>query len=223
MGFNTKYKIILLCRRRKITMKKSLIAGAGVAALAMAFAPVTGVFAAAADPSNLVDTLKLTIADSCNWTRTLSSTDSDVTIDPSGGTAASSAASRTVVADQSYTGLAKSTIIAKCNNTKGYKITGTFTDLTGYTDNTKTTALSNAEKIAYGGNASLAAGTWIAKLGTATTGLASGTSGNVASTTASDNMTSGSTYEITYDVQTAAAQAAGYYEGTATYVFTQNS
>lgn len=201
-------------------MKKLAIAGASAA---LAMLPAVGVFAAAANPSNLVDTLKLTIADSCTWTRTLASTDTDVTIDPSGGTAASSAASRTVVADQSYAGFATSTINAKCNNAKGYKITGTFTDLTGYTDNTKTTALSNAEKIAYGGASSLAAGTWIAKLGSATVGLASGTSGNVASTTVSDDMTAGSTYTLTYDIQTAAAQAAGYYEGTATYVFTQNS
>ena len=204
-------------------MKKSLIAGAGALALGMAVIPAAGVFAAAADPSNFVDTLKLTINDSCTWTRTLASTDTNVTIDPSGGTAASSAASRTVTADQTYTGFATSTINAKCNNTKGYKITGTFTDLTGYTDNNKTTALSNAEKISYGGESALAAGTWIAKLGSASVGLASGTSGNVASTTASDDMTAGSTYTLTYDIQTAAAQAAGYYEGTATYVFTQNS
>ena len=202
-------------------MKKAIIAGA--ASIALAVLPAAGVFAAAANPSNLVDTLKLTIADSCTWTRTLASDDSDVTIDPSGGTAASSAANRTVAADQSYVALATSTINAKCNNTKGYKITGTFSALTGYTDNTKATALANNDAISYGGANALAEGTWIAKLGDAEIGLASGTSGNVASTTVSDDMTAGSTYTITYDVQTAADQAAGYYEGTATYVFTQNS
>jgi len=203
-------------------MKKALIAGA--ASVALAAMPVVGVFAAANNPSGLTDTLKLTIEDSCTWTRTLSSTDSDVTIDPSGGTAASSSAARTVVADHEYAALAKSTINAKCNNTKGYKITGTFSDLIGYTDSSATkTALNNNEKITYGGNVALSAGNWIAKLGTATTGLVSGTDGNVASTTASDNMTSGSTYEITYGVYTGTNQAAGYYEGTASYVFTQNN
>ena len=202
-------------------MKKAIIAGAASAVLAAM--PVVGVFAAAENPGDITDTIKLTIADSCTWTRSLASTDNDVTIAPEGGTALSSSASRTVVANQSYVGLAKSTINAKCNNTLGYKITGTFTDLTGYTDSNKGAALSNGEKITYGGANELAAGTWIAKLGTATTGLASGTEGNVASTTVSDNMQTGSTYEITYDVQTAANQAAGYYEGTATYVFVQNS
>ena len=202
-------------------MKKSLIAGAGVAAFAMAAVPFAGVFAAASNPSNLVDTLNVTIEDSCTWTRALTTADQNVTIGT--GTAATATASRTMTADQSIAAFAVSTINAKCNNTKGYKITGTFDDLVGQVSSSDTTKLSNNEKIAYGGAAELASGTWIAKLGSSTTGLASGTSGNVASTTASDNMTSGSEYVITYGVATAAAQPAGYYTGSATYVFAQNS
>ena len=202
-------------------MKKAIIAGAASAVLAAM--PVVGVFAVA-NPSNFVDTLKLTIEDSCTWTRTLAA-GAGGTIDPAGGAAADSAVNRTIVADESYVGLATSTMIAKCNNTKGYKITGTFTDLQGYKDNTKGEAnkLTSNGVITYGGTSALAAGTWIAKLGDATTGLDSGTAGNVASKTVSDDMTAGSTYVVTYDVQTAANQAAGYYEGTATYVFAQNS
>lgn len=200
-------------------MKKALIAGAASAVLAAM--PVVGVFAAASNPSNLVDTLNVTIEDSCTWTRTLSTADTNVTIGTA--TSATATASRTMTADQLIAEFAVSTINAKCNNTKGYKITGTFTDLLGQVSSSDTTALNNGEKISYGGAAALASGTWIAKLGDATTGLASGTSGNVASTTASDDMTAGSTYTITYGVSTAAAQPAGYYTGSATYVFAQNS
>ena len=199
-------------------MKKLAIAGASAA---LAILPAAGVFAAASNPSNLVDTLNVTIEDSCTWTRTLSTSDANVSI--GNATSATATATRTMTADQEIAAFAVSTINAKCNNTKGYKITGTFDDLVGQVSSSDTTALSNGEKISYGGTAALASGTWIAKLGSATTGLASGTSGNVASTTASDDMTAGSTYTITYGVSTAAAQPAGYYTGSATYVFAQNS
>ena len=58
--FNVKYKLILLFRqRRKNNMKKILIAGAGVATLAMAAMPFLGVSA------DVIDTVQITISSSC--------------------------------------------------------------------------------------------------------------------------------------------------------------
>ena len=201
-------------------MKKSIIA-AGASAVALAAMPVVGVFAQASNPTGFVDTLQLTIADSCTWTRTLANSDT-TNYSITTGTGATAIVARAVAtAGATYEGFATSTINAKCNNGTGYKITGTFTDLGGHVSSSNNA--SNNSSIAYGGDSELAAGTWIARLGEATVGLESGTAGNVADKSVADDMGAGSTYVITYDVQTATNQAAGYYEGTATYALSQNS
>ena len=60
--FNTKYKLILLKAEEKNNMKKSIIAGAGVAALGFAALPFAGVFAAS---DQLVDTLDVNVQGGC--------------------------------------------------------------------------------------------------------------------------------------------------------------
>ena len=61
--FNTKYKLILLKAEEKNNMKKSIIAGAGVAALGFAALPFAGVFAATS--SSFTDTLKVGVDGGC--------------------------------------------------------------------------------------------------------------------------------------------------------------
>ncbi len=197
-------------------MKKKMIA-ASVASLALAAMPVVGVFAQAANPSNFVDILQVTIADSCNWTRTMTAGDANTTV--TNADAATATAARTMTAGQSVATFATSAFNAKCNNDAGYTITATMTNLGGYTSNSKGTSIT--DNIAYASDDTLSEGTWVATLSDEESSLDSGVTGNVANTTEGDDMGDGSSYTITYGVQTAANQSAGYYEGTATYVFVQ--
>lgn len=63
-----KIKLISTNVEEKKTMKKSLIAGAGVAALAMAAVPFVGVFATAEVSNTLTDHIKVTVPASCSIT-----------------------------------------------------------------------------------------------------------------------------------------------------------
>lgn len=188
-------------------MKKSIIA-AGAASIALAAMPVVGVFAATDNPSAIEDTINVTIADSCTWSRTLAASDSTVT-------ASGSTLSATMTAPQTIANFGTSTLNVKCNNTKGYAIKATMTGLAGQASSSDAT--SNNDSIDYA--ASLAAGKWTASYNN--TGIASGNS--FVTTSGADDMENGTNYVITYGVQTKANQAAGFYTGTVTYELTQNT
>ena len=186
-------------------MKKLAIAGASAVLAAM---PVVGVFAAAENPANIVDTITVTIEDSCTWSRTLE-----------GGTSVTASGSNltaTKTANQTLSSFGTSTLNAKCNNSKGYTIKATMTALSGKVSSDANAATNN-DSIDYA--TSLAAGKWVASYGG--TGITSGS--NIATTSASDDMVNGTSYAITYGVQTKTNQTAGVYTGTATYELIQNS
>ena len=187
-------------------MKKLLIA-AGAASLALAAMPVVGVFAAS-DPANITDTFKITIADSCTWTRSGAN--------GSGQGAATfndGVYSATLTAGATVPTFGTTTLNVKCNNGTGYTITPTITDLNGYKNSIDRT--TNNDKFEYAN--ALAGGKWTAAYNS--TALVDGTP-FVSAGTGSD-MVDGTNYVITYGVQAATTQNAGYYEGTITYALAQ--
>lgn len=171
-------------------MKKTLIAGA--ASFALAAMPVIGVFAV--DP--VVDTLTVTVAESCTFTHT--SGDGQFT--------------HTMNAGALDTAFGTSSLTASCNNGTGYTIGAVFTSLK------KTTGASSSD-IAYSADTPTAgSGTWTANNGTANIAA---TGGVLASRNAQDPA-GGSTYTVTYAVSTHNDQAQGTYTGTATYTLVKN-
>ncbi len=178
-------------------MKKSIIAGAGVAALAMAALPFAGVFAT--DTLSVKDKLVLTVSSSCTY----DGITPEAATSSNGNEYTASAAPNQLVSFGATSSATSLTV--KCNDADGYSITPTFTGLTGPTT------------ISYDGSADPTAGSesWAAyyskNSGTATIFAASGTA-----ITGSSTMTD--TYTFSYKVGTGADQAAGTYNGTATYV-----
>ena len=167
-------------------MKKTLIAGA--ASLAFAATPVFGVFAT--NPAALTDTLQVTVAVSCTFSRTTGE-----------GTY-----SKTMTANQLDTEFGSSTFTSHCNNGKGYTITPTFNSLT-FSGATSPITYSTTTPTA-------GSGTWTATLGTATTNL---TSGTALATQSSQDPSAGRTYTINYKVGLLNNQPKGTYTGTASY------
>ena len=178
-------------------MKKSLIAGAGVAALAMAALPFAGVFAD--DTLSVKDKLVLTVSSSCTYDgiTPAAATSND-------GNEYTASAAPNQLKDFGATSSATN-LTVKCNAANGYTITPTFTGLTG------------PSTIPYNGSADPTAGseTWAAyyskNSGNATRFAASGTA-------IEGTATMTDTYTFSYKVGTGPDQAAGTYNGTATYV-----
>ena len=171
-------------------MKKTLIAGA--ASFALAAMPVIGVFAV--DP--VVDTLTVTVAESCTFTHT--SGDGQFT--------------HTMNAGALDSAFGTSSFTAQCNNGAGYSIGAAFTSLI------KTGGAAN-RNIAYSETDPTAgSGTWTAFNGTANI-LATG---GVLGQRSTQDPQGGSTYSVTYKVSTFDDQPQGTYTGTATYTLTQN-
>ena len=106
-------------------MKKSLIAGAGVAALAMAAVPFAGVFATDAN-QQATDTIQITVDASCTFTA-----GSGATTYSAEGTNASG-----VVAPQNTSSSSVHNFTVFCNNDSGYTVTAAAEALsaTGITD-----------------------------------------------------------------------------------------
>lgn len=172
-------------------MKKTLIAGA--ASFALAAMPVIGVFAA--DPAPVVDTLTVTVNESC-------------TFELKTGNANITKAMEAGALDASF---GTNTFETKCNNGKGYTIGAVFTNL-AHTGNA-------GEAIAYSTTTPTAgSGTWTANNGV--DNIAN--NGNLASTNTQDPA-AGSTYSVTYKVSLHNDQAQGTYRGTATYTLVQNT
>lgn len=174
-------------------MKKLAIVASSVALAAM---PVVGVFAV--DTLSVKDKLTLTVSSSCTY----DAITPEAATSSEGNPYTASAAPNQMVnfgATSSATSLT-----VKCNDADGYTITPTFTGLTGPTT------------IAYDGSADPTAGSgsWAAyyskNSGAATIFAASGTAVD-GTTTMTD------TYTFSYKVGTGVDQAAGTYNGTATY------
>lgn len=167
-------------------MKKTLIAGA--ASLAFAATPVFGVFAT--NPAALTDTLTVTVAVSCTFTRTTGE-----------GTY-----SKTMVANELDTSFGTSTFTSRCNNGKGYTLTPTFTNLT-YS--------GAASPITYSTTTPTAgSGTWTATKSGASSNL---TSGQAADTQSSQDPAAGRTFTVIYKVGLLNNQPKGTYTGTASW------
>ena len=174
-------------------MKKSIVA-AGAASLVMAAMPVVGVFAAS-DPT-IVDTLNITVADYCIF-KSGSQNDSYSATVAAGALETFSTDSHKMTV--TCTGL--------------YKITPTMTSLTA-------TGLAASTAITYSATAATAGSqTWSAAytLSGDHTGSGAITSGTAINGSATKS-TSGDIYALTYKVGLSAAQPAGTYTGTATYV-----
>lgn len=176
-------------------MKKALIAG--VASLAIAAMPVAGVFAV----TDITDTLSVQVSQTC----ALGS-------DNSGNVAGQAYSAENKTPGQLVDfGTQKTVLDINCNDTKGYKITPTFTGLT---------ANSDADEITYSSTAATAgSGTWSAtyvKNGAGeSTGFTNGTA-----VTGDSTMTD--YYTITYLVGLDANQPAGTYQGSAKYELAVN-
>lgn len=175
-------------------MKKTLIAGA--ASFALAAMPVIGVFAT--DPAAVVDTLTVTVNESCTFAR---------------DTGGSNEFTHAMTAGEYKDDFGSNTFKANCNNGKGYTINAAFTSLTNTADATKS-------PIAYSATTPSAnTGTWTASTGPDSNIPA--TNGTLASRTSQDPA-GGSTYTVTYKVSLHNDQAQGTYTGKATYTLTQN-
>ena len=181
-------------------MKKSILAVAGLAAVAGVVAPVAGAFAV--DTLSVKDLLTVTVQSSCTY-------DSIVPVAATGaGNEYSATLAPNATADLAAT--TATSLKVTCNDPDGYTITPSFT---GLTHQGATTAASH--DIAYDGTAvSAGSQTWNALYSKNSAGAvifaASGTAIEGAST-----MTD--TYSFSYKVGTGVNQAADTYTGTATY------
>lgn len=175
-------------------MKKLAIAGAAVALAAM---PVVGVFAT--DTLSVKDKLVLTVSSSCTY----DGITPEAATSSNGNEYTASAAPNQLVSFGATSSATSLTV--KCNDADGYSITPTFTGLTGpttisYNGSTDPTAGSATWAAYYSKNSDAA--TIFAASGTAITGTSTMTD----------------TYTFSYKVGTGVDQAAGTYNGTATYV-----
>ena len=173
-------------------MKKSIIAGA--ASLALAAMPVVGVFAE--NPADVVDTLTVTVNESCTFEH--KSGDGSYT--------------HAMAANALNAEFGTSTFTSACNNGKGYTIGAVFTSL-AHTGNA-------GEAIAYSATTPTAgSGTWTASVNSSNIAATEGTIAN----TNTQDPAAGSTYTVLYKVSLHDDQAQGTYTGTATYTLTQKS
>ena len=191
-------------------MKKSLIAGAGVAALAMAALPFAGVFAA----NSITDTVIVTISSACNVGSSSSSSGAGTTLGPenvaNGGT------------KEWVAGTDGGTIKVSCNDSTGWNIkaVGVGDDAT---DKTAMNAASTGTDIATGTTFSGATSHWGFKVsGTNTVSPYNGTDYQEIPSTATkvagnSTMVSEGTINTGYKVFVSATQEADTYTGKVQY------
>ncbi len=213
-------------------MKKSLIAGAGVAALGLAVVPFAGVFAATPLTATMTDNLNITVEPTCLFTQSKNAGTTGWEAD--GG----NTYTKTLGINQVIDEVGTTNMRVICNDAKGYTVTATeITDLTG----PETVTAGTYSKIPFA-SAAVAAGTsswsayrsnssidgtsdgksfYIAKTGENNTILSSTKTTN--STIDSDGKVAGDTVDIKYGVGTSASQAAGTYTGHITYTLTATS
>ena len=186
-------------------MKKSLIAGAGVAALAMAAVPFAGVFAV--DDTEVVDTITVTINATCSFDNGQSSS------------AADTAYTATVAngAEAAFNASGAHKFNVTCNNNDGYEVTATPTNLVGETVSTNNIPYTTSY------SASGTAGMWSAAV-TSSDVTGSGLTSPVPAIDAQSHViiteagpTDGSSFTVTYSAYVGTETPADTYEGTMTY------
>ena len=178
-------------------MKKSLIAGAGAAALAMAALPFAGVFA---DTMTITDNLSVTVSSSCTMA-TADGTSTTVT----GNSYSGSGAPGDLVTLGTGTGVDPTEIDIQCNANNGYTLTPNFSVLTNGTA---------AHNITYSGSQEASAGskTWTAYY---EKNSGSATAFTTSAITGQSTMTD--SFKFSYKVGLSNDQATGTYTGTAQY------
>ncbi len=207
-------------------MKKSLIAGASVAALGLAVVPFAGVFAADKLTATMTDKLTVTVQPTCLFTQSKTKTTTDWVAD-----AGNEEYTAKLGINEKIDNVGTTNMRVICNDAQGYSVTATsITDLTHQ---------NSTDKIAYN-NAAVEAGTssWSAYRFNATAGTTdpyyiSKETGNTNNTvlsstkptnsTITDGKIAGDTVDIKYGVATSANQAAGTYTGSITYTLTATS
>ena len=190
-------------------MKKSIIAGASVMALAGVVAPVAGVFAD--DIKNIEDEIVVTVNATCSF-------------DSNGGaaTAADKDFAATVAngAEAAFNDGGVHNFYVKCNDTEGYTVSATPTALTGLLPATGT---KNSIPYTTTYSASGTAGMWSAT-------VASSDSHNPTVTTpvpaaggviVTDGTTAGTAFAVTYKAYVGTETPADTYTGTMTYVLAE--
>ncbi len=185
-------------------MKKSLIAGAGVAALGLAVVPFAGVFAADdPTPVTVTDNITVTVNQGCSFS--------------AGGTALSPSATVNAGAVANFGDNKAHSFTIKCN-TKSYSVTAQATDLTNmsatehgtisyttngdYTDSVKAIGTD---------------GKWTAVL---TNGKTDAAIGTTESTIKSGYSTDTDNFSVEYKAYAGTAQNQGSYTGSVTYTLT---
>ncbi len=186
-------------------MKKSLIAGAGVAALGLAVVPFAGVFAA--DPVSTTDTIKVTVAEACSF-----STGGDNQSVTSSSTAAGAEATLTNATHK---------FVINCNSNK-YDVTATASNLSlkpavAGAQHT-TIAFKSATDYASAASSKADDGAWTATI----TGdnVSQITTAGTETSILSGKATTTDTFTATYKAYVGAAQTQGTYEGTIVYTLT---
>lgn len=171
-------------------MKKLAIVGAS---LAFAALPMVGAFAA--DPAAVVDTIKITVSETCTFTRTT-------------GEALYTA---TMAVNALNESVGTSVFTAICNNATGFSVSATPIALSG-----------TGEAINYSATTPTAgSGTWTATKSGQGGNIAA--SGGILMSANAPTAAAGQEETVTYKVSTRNNQAKGDYQGTMTYTLTQNA
>ena len=185
-------------------MKKSLIAGAGIAALGLAVVPFAGVFAADPVTVGVTDNITLTVAQGCAFS--------------AGGQSVNPSASSVATGGTADFGANKThAFTIKCN-TKSYQVEAVATDLTN-------ASAAAHGKISYVANATYTEGVadpgtdgqWTAVLTGGKTDAAISTTKSVIKT---GNSTDTDAFSVEYKAYAGTAQNQGTYTGTVTYTLT---
>ena len=184
-------------------MKKSLIAGAGIAALGLAVVPFAGVFAATTDVTDMTDKLTVNVDPTCTFSEY---TDGD--------TPYAHTKTATMSPDKLATvGTTNMKIV--CNNVEGYEVKGVFTNLVNNipTNGTKDSITYKAGAVAAGDGAWSATVTPVIN-GTTQAAVNPANGSVIFESSTTTKTTTGDTAAITYNVGTRDNQAEGIYKGT---------
>lgn len=194
-------------------MKKSIIAGASVLALAGAVMPMAGVFAANTDDKGITDTIKVTVDATCSFH----------SVEGEGGaSSADETYAATVLngAEAAFNNGGVHNFLVKCNDTEGYTVSATPTALTGQLPST-----GDKNSIPYSASysASGKAGMWTATAATSDSHAPTVTTpipaaGGVIVT---DGKTDGTAFAVTYKAYVGTETPADTYTGTMTYVLAE--
>ncbi len=179
-------------------MKKSLIAGAGIAALGLAVVPFAGVFAA--DTTTMTDTINVTIAEACTFD------------------AATHAYTKAMTANTAAD-IETTTMKVTCNNAKGYTVSGAYTALSGEESN----KIAFGESAPVAGTSTWAASAVVTVDGGSPAAAVYLKNNATVMSNTKQTIAAGDTAAITYKAATSNNIAKGTYTGTATYTLSKNN